>query len=78
MYFFVIVADQLQEMRLELNQLNRKTGLLEFKNVRQDGEIRLLRTLLSNIVNGQSENKNDKLAMMRKRAARLIPLQLLM
>jgi len=64
-------------MRLELNQLNRKTGHLELKNVRQDGEIRFLRTLLSNIVNGQSENGN-KLMAMHKRAARLLPLQLLM
>jgi len=77
LYFFVIVADQLKYMRLKLNQLNRKTGLLELKNFRQDGEIRFLRTLLSNIVNGQSGNDN-KLMVMHKRAARLLPLQLLM
>ena len=74
---FIIVADQLKEMRLEINQLNRKTGLLELKNVRQDGEIRLLKTILSNIVvNGQKE-KNNKRIVMQKRAARLIPLSLL-
>jgi len=78
MYYFVIVPDdQLKEIRLELNQLNRKTGLLELKNVRQDGEIRFLRTLLSSIINVQSENGN-KLMAMPKRAARLLPLQLLM
>jgi len=64
-------------MRLEINQLNRKSGLLELKNVRQDGEIRLLKTILSSIVSGQSENSN-KLMAMHKRAARLMPLQLLM
>ena len=73
-----IVADQLKEMRLELNQLNRKTGLLELKNVRQDGEIRFLRTLLSSIINVPSENGNKLLMAMPKRAARLLPLQLLM
>lgn len=73
----MIVADQLNEMRLEMSQLNRKSGLLELKNVRQDGEIRLMKTLLSNIVNGQSENDNKPMVML-KRAARLLPLQLLM
>jgi len=68
----VIVADQLKEMRLELNQLNRKSGLQELKNVRQDGEIRFLKTLLSSIVSQQSHSA------MQKRAARLIPAQLLM
>ncbi len=66
------MTDQLQEMRLEINQLNRKSGLLEMKNVRQDGEIRLLKTILSNIVLKQSNSD------MQKRAARLIPAQLLM
>ena len=58
-------------MRLEISQLNRKTGLSELKNVRQDGEIRFLKIVLTNIVNGQSH------AGMEKRAARLIPVQLL-
>ena len=66
------MTDQLKEMRLEINQLNRKSGLLEMKNVRQDGEIRLLKTILSNIVLKQSNSD------MQKRAARLIPAQLLM
>jgi len=67
----MIVAGQLKEMRLEINQLNRKTGLLELKNVRQDGELRFLKTILTNILNGNN-------SVMQKRAARLMPLQLLM
>ena len=76
MYFFVIVADQLQDMRLELNQLNRKTGLLDLKNVRQDGELRFLKTLLSNIVN--SKQNGDEIVNMeiKKRPARLLPIRL--
>jgi len=78
-YFFIIVAAQLKEMRSELNLLNRKTGLLELKNVRQDGEIRILKTIISTIVNGKQKNNNDNhLMVMQKRAARLIPVQLLM
>ena len=68
----VLVADQLKEMRLELNQLNRKSGHLELKNIRQDGEIRLLKTILSNIVFQQSHST------MQKRAAWLIPAKFLM
>ena len=75
-YFFIIVTAQLKEMRSELNLLNRKTGLLELKNVRQDGEIRILKTIISTIVNGKQKNK--QLMVMQKRAARLIPVQLLM
>ncbi len=78
-YFFIIVAAQLKEMRSELNLLNRKTGLLELKNVHQDGEIRILKTIISTIVNGKQKNNNDNhLMVMQKRAARLIPVQLLM
>ena len=59
-------------MRLEINQLNRKSGLSDLKNIRQDREIRFLKTLLSSIVFQQSHSA------MQKRAARLIPVQLLM
>ena len=64
-------------MRLEINQLNRKTGLLELKNVRQNREIRFLKTILSNIVHGKQNNDQKINPAMRKRAARLIPVQLL-
>lgn len=66
-------------MRLEINQLNRKSGLLaELKNVHQDGEIRFLKLVLSKIINNGKQNIDEKINQaMRKRAARLIPVQLL-
>ena len=70
--WFIKITDQLKEMRLEINQLNRKSGLSDLKNIRQDREIRFLKTLLSSIVFQQSHSA------MQKRAARLIPVQLLM
>ena len=52
MFHFNTVAEKLKEMRLELNQLNRKSELSELKNVRQDGEIRFLKTDLFKILSG--------------------------
>ena len=75
---FTLVADELKEIRLELNHLNRKNGHLELKNARQDGEIRFLKRALSNIVNGEPNNDQMIKPSMQKRAARLLPLQLLM
>ena len=71
------VSDQLKEMRSEINQLNRKIGLLELKNIRQDGELRYLKTVLSNIV-ASNQNGDEGVNMaMQKRPARLLPLRLL-
>ena len=71
------VADQLKEMRSEINQLNRKTGLLELKNIRQDGELRYLKTVLSNIVASNQNGDEIVNVAMQKRPARLLPLRLL-
>jgi len=35
-YSFYLVTDQLKEIRLEISQLNHKTGPLELKNEDQD------------------------------------------
>ncbi len=72
-----IVADHLKEMQSEIIQLNRKTGLLDLKNVRQDGELRFLKTLLSNIVNGKQNGDEIVNMEMKKRPARLLPIRLL-
>ena len=71
------VADQLKEMRSEINQLNRKTGLLELKNIRQDGELRYLKTVLSNIVASNQNGDEIVNVAMQKRPARLLPIRLL-
>lgn len=65
-------------MRSELNQLNRKTGLMELKNFRQDGELRFLKTLISNIVTSkQNGDEIVNIMEMKKRPARLLPIRLL-
>jgi len=70
-----------------MNQLNRKTGLIEHKNDDQDEEISSLKIIISNlIVNKQNYDKVEKSrdqlddsAMMRnKRPASVIHLQHLM
>jgi len=65
-------------MRLELNQLNRKSELSELKNVRQDGEIRFLKTILSKILKS-GQQKNDEIinSIIQKRPARILPWRLL-
>jgi len=70
------VADQLKEMRSELNQLIRKTGLLELKNTRQDGELQFLKTVLSNIVASNQNGDEIVNVAMQKRPARLLPIRL--
>jgi len=72
-------------MRLEISQLNSKTGLLDLKNEDQDKEIRFLKNIISDFVtklNGNEEMKRNHeiggMVVQNKRAARLLPLQLLM
>lgn len=67
-------------MRLELNQLNRNSGLSELKNVRQDGEIRFIKTLLTKIISGQQNNEKMINSNTQKRPTitRILPLRLLM
>lgn len=75
---FFIVADELKEMRLEMNQLNRKTGLLELKNDDQDKEIRSLKNIILDLIvkpNGDEEMKSGGVMMRNKRPASLIHLQ---
>ena len=79
-YCFYLVADQLKEIRLEMNQLNRKTGLLQHKNDDQDEEIRSLKNIISNLINKQKEVKSinqldDGVIVRNKRPASLIHLQ---
>ena len=50
LYIILIVADQLKEMRLQISQLNRKTGLLELKNEDQDKEMQFLKNIIFDCV----------------------------
>ena len=65
-------------MRLELNQLNRKSELSELKNVRQDGEIRFLKTDLFKILSGLQKNDEMINSIIQKRPARILPWRILM
>lgn len=68
-------------MELQIHQLNRKNVHFALKNDHQDREIRLLKTLMSKILD--NENKDDEIKvnhdvlMVQKRPARLLPLHLL-
>ncbi len=82
--FFILVTEKLKEIRLELNQLNRKTGFLELKNYDQDREIHFLKTIISNLVkptgddkmqNGNDESDDGVIMVRNKRPASLIHLE---
>jgi len=61
-------------MESQIRHLSHKNVLLDNKNVHQDREIRLLKTLVSNIITKQKNNNNDEdLLMIQKRPVRLLP-----
>ena len=65
-------------MELQIRHLNRKNDL---KNDHQDREIRMLKTLMTKIINKESNNnevittaaREDDELMMQKRPSRLLP-----
>ena len=62
------------QMELQIRQLNHKNVLLDHKNGYQDREIRLLKTLVSNImIKQKNNNNNEDFLMIQKRPARLLP-----
>jgi len=64
-------------MESQLQQLDHKNSLIDMKNDHQDREIQLLKTLMSKILNKESNNTNEDILnnerMMQKRPARLLP-----
>ena len=70
-------------MESQLQQLGHKNSLIDLKNDHQDGEIQLLKTLMSKILNKESSNNAvvtapnedilDNERMMQKRPVRLLP-----
>jgi len=67
-------ADRLMQMESQIRQLFHKNVLLDHKNGHQDREIRLLKTLVSNIITKQNDkNNNEDLLKIQKRPVRLLP-----
>jgi len=61
-------------MESQIRQLSHKNVLLDHKNGHQDREMRLLKTLVSNIITKEKNNNNDEdLLKFQKRPVRLLP-----